>query len=85
MGFYVGLDVALRSVALCVIDGDGKIKALSRDASYVIVCTSFFRENPASSLPIREIIGRELQFFRAFAMSRCPSRHRNILQLVRSA
>ena len=25
MGYYVGLDVALRSVALCVIDGDGEI------------------------------------------------------------
>lgn len=64
---------------------EGKIKALSRDASYVIVCTFFFRETLASSLQIREIFARELQLFRALSLSRCQSRHRYILKLVRSA
>lgn len=50
--------------------GEGKIKAQSRDASYVIVCTSIFIEVSASSLAIREIIGQQLRLFQAFALSR---------------
>lgn len=41
MSYYVGLDVALRSLALCVIDGDGRIvleRALDCDASQVADC-----------------------------------------------
>jgi transposase len=41
MSCYVGLDVALRSLALCVIDGDGRIvleRALDCDVSQVADC-----------------------------------------------
>ena len=27
MKYYVGLDVSLKEISVCVIDGDGKIKA----------------------------------------------------------
>lgn len=65
--------------------GEGKIKAQSREASYVIVCTSFFRETLVLSLPIREIFGQESQLIRAFALSRYPLRHRYNPQLMCSA
>ncbi len=45
MGYYVGLDVALRSVALCVVDGDGEIvmeRALACEAGDVAECLSDF-------------------------------------------
>lgn len=65
--------------------GEGKIKGQSREASYVIVCTSFFRETLVLSLPIREIFGRKRQLSRAFSLSRYPSRCGYIPELVRSA
>jgi transposase len=45
MGYYVGLDVALRSVALCVIDGDGEIvleRALACEMDEIVNCLSRF-------------------------------------------
>ncbi len=45
MKYYVGLDVALRSVALCVIDGDGQIvleRMLACDVSVISECLDAF-------------------------------------------
>lgn len=41
MGYYVGLDVALRSVALCVIDGEGEIvleRAVACEVDEIVEC-----------------------------------------------
>ncbi|QTD56894.1 IS110 family transposase [Parasphingorhabdus cellanae] len=41
MGYYVGLDVALRSVALCVVTGDGEIvleRALACEVGEIVEC-----------------------------------------------
>ena len=45
MGYYVGLDVALRSVALCVVDGDGGIlleRALACEVDEIALCLRSF-------------------------------------------
>ncbi len=45
MQYFVGLDVALRSLALCIIDGDGEIvleKALLCEVDDVIACLEQF-------------------------------------------
>lgn len=50
--------------------GEGKIKAQSRKASYVIVCTSFFRETLGWLAWNGEVAGRKAQLFQGFALSR---------------
>jgi transposase len=77
MGYYVGLDVALRSVALCVIDGDGEIvleRALACEMDEIVSCLSRFGH------PV-ERIG-----FEAGTMSQTLDRNdaRGIAQVVRS-
>ncbi len=45
MGYFVGLDVALRSLALCVIDSDGKIvleRALDCEVEAIHECLAKF-------------------------------------------
>ncbi|MCP5081779.1 MAG: IS110 family transposase [Alphaproteobacteria bacterium] len=45
MKYYVGLDVALRSLALCIVDGDGKVileKQLFCDVADVVDCLRMF-------------------------------------------
>jgi transposase len=45
MRYFVGLDVALRSVALCVVDGDGEIvleRALACEVDEIVTCLTGF-------------------------------------------
>jgi len=45
MRYYVGLDVALRSVALCVVDGEGEIvleRALACEVDEIVKCITGF-------------------------------------------
>ncbi len=48
MKYYVGLDVALRTLALCIIDSDGKVvleKALFCDVADVVDCLAKFGQS----------------------------------------
>lgn len=43
MKYYVGLDVSLKEISMCVIDGDGKIKARGTTPADPLAVKSWFK------------------------------------------
>jgi transposase len=45
MKYYVGLDVSLKEISVCVIDGDGKIKARGTTPADPMAVKSWFKKS----------------------------------------